>query len=623
MGERRTSMGVEMRRSLAWSWALALGLAAASAAGAEPSRVESKRYYEPAPLEVDESVAPNEAAYVRWYHPTYRLGTCSICHSSDDRKNPGPLRAEVNRICLSCHKPIRDMLETRLFDHKPATENCTLCHNPHNSRYRVLLHAPPKELCVRCHVGLGERLASEAVRHNPVFRGNTCLNCHTEHASSIDNLLQGLPSYVCLRCHGADGLRDSDGVALGSLTRKLDENRFHHEPVDKRDCSVCHESHGGANFRLLNAAYPKAFYAKYDPAQYALCIGCHDRERAMSEPRTTALTGFRDGDRNLHSAHVAEPALGRTCRACHGEHAAEQPHMIRKSVPYGDQGWELPINYVPTSTGGRCVKSCHHAEAYDNGGGFVLRHVEVGDTLPNAELATLGGGALPILSGEVEANVFVFFEPNHEHSREALETLSRIAREFEGRSVRCVAVVSDFYSKRVEPKWLRATGWSAARTLVDKGDEYYGKLGQYMYPSFWIADRAFELRAYEPFTGVNYHERIQAQVRRALGEIGQAELEAALNPPPEEDLDAKSRARMNVTYARKLLESGRPDQALAHGLRALEIDEQFAEARGLVCLIYSTTNACDLAAMYCDAVLTEDPANADARRGRELCPKKR
>jgi hypothetical protein len=103
------------------------------------------------------------------------------------------------------------------------------------------------------------------------------------------------------------------------------------------------------------------------PKNYALCFECHNPDIAATE-RTTTLTRFRDGDRNMHFLHINRGDMGRTCRACHGVHAANKPHLIRDGVPYGSKGWVLKIRYVRTPTGGTCEKSCHQSYSYNNGG---------------------------------------------------------------------------------------------------------------------------------------------------------------------------------------------------------------------------------------------------------------
>ncbi len=85
----------------------------------------------------------------------------------------------------------------------------------------------------------------------------------------------------------------------------------------------------------------------------------------VADPKTETLTMFRDGDTNLHYLHVNKKKNGRTCRACHEVHAAEQVHIIRNGVPYGSRGWVLPINFEPLPNGGKCQKNCHPAREYD------------------------------------------------------------------------------------------------------------------------------------------------------------------------------------------------------------------------------------------------------------------
>ncbi len=302
---------------------------------------------------------------IRWSHAPFAHGDCSICHQRDDKEDPGKLKGPTNQLCLGCHEPTRNMLNNRKVIHKPVLEDCSYCHNPHNSNFRLLLYKPPKTLCTGCHLDVGKRLNSSKVKHAPVVKGNTCRNCHSPHASNVEHMLKGLPFDMCIKCHGKDGLKDGEGVALTNFVTLLEEKSCHHAPIAKKDCSACHSAHGGKHFRLLVENYPKDFYAPYSKKNFALCNKCH-KEESISRAQTTTLTGFRDGKRNLHAVHVNRQDRGRTCRACHEVHATKHSHLIRETVPYGASGWSLDINYVRTTTGGRCTKTCHGEKSYKN-----------------------------------------------------------------------------------------------------------------------------------------------------------------------------------------------------------------------------------------------------------------
>ena len=89
---------------------------------------------------------------------------------------------------------------------------------------------------------------------------------------------------------------------------------------------------------------------------------CHDKQ-LVTLKNTAGLTGFRNGDMNLHYLHVNKVDRGRTCRACHDTHAGPHEFHVRDKVPYGS--WEMPINFKKTEAGGSCAPGCHKPFTYD------------------------------------------------------------------------------------------------------------------------------------------------------------------------------------------------------------------------------------------------------------------
>ena len=297
-------------------------------------------------------------------HAPYESGECGLCHESADPKRPGPVTRKGPELCLGCHEEFAAVL-ARPHVHRPARRDCTSCHNPHNAAQRKLLLNEPPALCMDCHGEVETAVDEAKVKHGALNTDKKCGNCHNPHASSVQRLLIARPFDLCVSCHADERLKSADGKKLANIKGWLDANPVWHDPVREKDCSACHQPHGGANFRLLKEYYPPEFYAPYSAKRYELCFSCH-QERAFSTRETTTLTGFRDGAKNLHFVHLQQGERGRTCRACHDVHASKQALHLRDGVPYGSGGWILKLNYTKTATGGSCEKTCHQKRSYSN-----------------------------------------------------------------------------------------------------------------------------------------------------------------------------------------------------------------------------------------------------------------
>ena len=237
---------------------------------------------------------------------------------------------------------------------------CTECHSPHASEQRYELKEPVPVLCFRCHEKTQHDVETAQVTHSPVTEAPFCTNCHNPHLSQADHLLVAEESDTCLKCH--DEPVKSGQYELENIGQLLAANPRHHGPIQSKECSECHNPHGSPNFRLLTDKYPKDMYAPFEESRYELCFRCHESTLVTKE-RTTTLTGFRDGDRNLHFVHVDKVPRGRTCRLCHQAHASTLPKYIEGTVRFGD--WELPIGFSKTENGGSCAPGCHASKKYE------------------------------------------------------------------------------------------------------------------------------------------------------------------------------------------------------------------------------------------------------------------
>lgn len=256
----------------------------------------------------------------------------------------------------SCHTGIVE----KKFVHLIAADGraCVICHlQAESDQHSFKMLAEGSELCTMCH---DRNLFKGEVVHGPVGKGE-CTKCHDPHATEHYKQTRAALPDLCFECHSKTQ-KVTKGKELPSPQETYeDEKTVHHLPFGIGQCTMCHEAHASPNHRLLKGVYPGAFYASYSKDKY-ICFNCHD-EAAFSEPRTLSTTAFRNGNLNLHYRHVNRKK-GRTCRACHHHHSAENPKLIREKVDFGKR--HIVINdFELSETGGTCGPTCHPKVSYD------------------------------------------------------------------------------------------------------------------------------------------------------------------------------------------------------------------------------------------------------------------
>jgi peroxiredoxin len=244
------------------------------------------------------------------------------------------------------------------------------------------------------------------------------------------------------------------------------------------------------------------------------------------------------------------------------------------------------------------------------------RRVQVGDTVQDVVLPTLDGGRDHLLAKGVKANVFVFFRPEQERSTDTLKDLAGCEKEFGGKPVRFVGVVSDSWPKEQVQALVKETGVRMP-VLVDEGDALYGALGIRLHPVILIADGKGKLAAFEPFRQINYCARVKVRIRWLLGEVSEEEIakvdEPARSPLPHSD---EGVAKRHLNFARRLHEIGQNDMALAEVRKGIAIAPS-ADLHALEGRILAAMGKCPDAIQAFDAALKIEPANSVATEGKK------
>lgn len=244
-------------------------------------------------------------------------------------------------------------------------------------------------------------------------------------------------------------------------------------------------------------------------------------------------------------------------------------------------------------------------------------HATIGTPVDNAQMPTADGGSARALL-DVEANVVVFFRPDHERSTAALRLLAKCQRSFAAKSVHWAAVVSDTVPAEHAAAMVRESRF-AAQVLIDKGDALYRSLGMVLHPVLVIVDRDRKLAAFEPISAVNSCDVVNARLRFALKEISEAQLDAALDPPPSTTGETGKVAQRYRAYAETLLKRGSLDGALENVRKSLERDPASARSHALLGEIHAALGECPMAIPAFERALAIDPANQAAKQGLERC----
>lgn len=238
--------------------------------------------------------------------------------------------------------------------------------------------------------------------------------------------------------------------------------------------------------------------------------------------------------------------------------------------------------------------------------------------LPEVTLPAAQGGSAPLVDRAAQLTAVVFLDAGQERSLEAVRVLAGCRARLSGEPVR-LAVVARAGAADAVALAVRAAGLDAP-VLVDEEDAVQVAAGVRSRPAVALADRSRRVVAFEPYHQVGWCDVIVARVQRALGRIGDADVDRVIAPAATAlPGDAPGgTAHRHVALARRLLAARSFGPAHDSVRKAIALAPT-AEAWALEGEVFAAEGRCAEALRAFDAALALAPGDRAAAAGRQAC----
>lgn len=256
---------------------------------------------------------------------------CQKCHEPGRRVTPA--------LCLSCHKPIADRIQSKKGVHRDVTDDCASCHVEHAGVDAELRpfdpasfdhaaeagfplggrHAAVAKNCARCHKTRSFLAVTPVCNtchtdiHKPSL-GSDCRACHStavafkdartgfDHSKAAFQLTGAHRSVACAKCHANQVFK---GVKFAQCT---DCHKSPHRQPMSAACTSCHTNDSWKTQRIDHAK--TAFPLRGKHADVA-CVKCHTKPPLQAALKFDCCAACH---RDPHRA-----AFKQDCSSCHNE----------------------------------------------------------------------------------------------------------------------------------------------------------------------------------------------------------------------------------------------------------------------------------------------------------------
>lgn len=344
-----------------------------------------------------------------WNGSSHALSTKTWNNSAPDPWPTSSYTTVADNGCANCHRPHTATGQQRLLNYAVEETNCLVCHNGNvaatniaaevNKTYRHpvasftgvhdaaenYVGAVSKHVeCADCHNPHQVNNSAAAAPLAPGrLTGVAAVTTSGQYLSSATNMYE-----ICFKCHGAlvnNVMPTTSYPRVVTLTDNRQKfattNLSYHPVLGPRNsgrstllppltcssviyCTDCHNNdstsgprgpHGSTNEHILIRKFEASATTAtvYNPADYALCFGCHDQTTLFG-----STTKFRQ-----HRTHVSTHTQKDRCVYCHDPHGSQtNPGLINFDlrVVSANGGQAIRYKYTDATLNKRsCVLVCH------------------------------------------------------------------------------------------------------------------------------------------------------------------------------------------------------------------------------------------------------------------------
>jgi len=241
--------------------------------------------------------------------------------------------------------------------------------------------------------------------------------------------------------------------------------------------------------------------------------------------------------------------------------------------------------------------------------------IPLGEKAPDFSLKTIDGVILTPVDFKDKILILLFWRPNQQRSLDALKDVNEVVEKYRKRNVEAITIIEESESVEDAKKILQGNEIKLPLT-VDNERVAYGDYGVRVHPTTVIIDAKGILKYDIPSHAPTYRTKLEAYIKRLVGEITDEELKNILSFGRTEKDEATMKADRRYNLAMKFVKRKMYDQAIEMAKMSIDAKPDMAKSHILLGFLYLNNNDPDSALEEFEMALKIKPDSKDAMTGK-------